>query len=75
MIPAPVEAIKSAANIFRNIFCFGYIFKSTTSPTPVLAQRPDMKDAKLRIPCAYSLVSRMEEAQLGINPITAVRIG
>ena len=70
-----MEIRTSVISIFNSNFRLGQSFASTTSPTPVLAQSPEIKEEKLKIPCIYNFVSKMDEAQLGMNPITAVSIG
>ena len=74
-IPNPAEIRTSVDNIFNSSFRFGQSLAKTISPTPVLAQSPEIKEAKLKIPCMYSFVSKMDDAQLGIKPIIDVKTG
>lgn len=49
--PAKIEQPNNTAANIQTSFLSGCILARIASPTPVVEQRPAMKEAKLKIPC------------------------
>jgi len=49
--------------------------RRTMSPTPAPVLKPAMAEPKLRLPDKYSCVIIIDDAQFGINPISAATAG
>ena len=59
----------------KHSFLFRLVLNKTTSPIPAPVHRPATAEPKLIAPSRKSCVIRIEAAQFGISPSSAVRNG